>query len=654
MRILGVIFLFAAEILRANTIFYNVDFNKDTVNQPPAIGVGNDSPSGGMYTNSLTVVRSFGQLRNQPLLFSGGSIEFGLNRGGAPDYTLDCDVETHNLAAGGSLDLGPFVLAYGQMTAPDLHNYPVGWTDDQAHHLHLTVGVGNSASNTWSFQVDNNEPIAGTGRPPGFDLYDFFLSAYNVQAAIDNIVIGSTTNFVPLKAFFPLSDASGHGPMDRVARDAEGNFYCTAFYGGSLNEWGTVFKTDKHGNLLWVYKLDDNSGENPFGGVIVGDDGFLYGTAANDSIFKMSTDGRLIWSVLFTNAATGQNPFAGVIELRNKTNGIELYGTTAYGGAYGSGTVFKLDASRQLHVLHSFSGFGAPHSRLVLGDDGFLYGTTPSDTPYGTIFKISRSGDFFTNLFVFDGTNGGAPMAGLTKYGRNTFYGTTEEGGTNFQGTIFRITTSGVLTTLHSFGPAVDGDVSGPSEGGAYPASELVLGRDGNFYGTTTSGGLTNIQFNDYDFGTVFRISPAGDFQKLANFHGGDGSYPVGAMIEGKPGTFYGTAKETDRDPSGYSSAGTIFSFSAARPEIVIDRPSAAAIAGVQSVIFGKTKSDTPVTNVFYSLNGGSWLEATSTNGWSTWQGAAALQQGIRNTIKAYAVSAFGDRSRTNTLNFKW
>jgi uncharacterized repeat protein (TIGR03803 family) len=428
-------------------------------------------------------------------------------------------------------------------------------------------------------------------------------------------------------------------------------------FGGSPNEWGTIFKTDKHGNLLWVFQLDDNSGVNPFSGVIIGDDGFLYGTTAFPlgSVFKMSTDGQLIWSVPFTNAATGQHPYAGVIELHNEKNEIELYGTTAYGGAYGNGAIFKVDASGQIHVLHSFVGFGgagAQPGRLVLGDDGFLYGTTATDTPNGTIFKISPSGAFFTNLVVFDGTNGGTPMAGLTKYGRNTFYGTTERGGTNSQGTVFRMTSSGVLTILHTFGPSEGGYFSGQSEGGLFPDSELVLGRDGNFYGTTTSGGLTNPQFYDFDFGTVFRISPAGGFQKLADFHGGDGSYPIGAMIEGEPGRFYGTATETGGDPDGYTSAGTIFSFSATRPTVVIDRPSG-LVAGNELEISGKAKCDPPVTMLLYRVNDGGWLEATTTNGWLNWSGAAPLTAG-KNTIQAYAVSAFGDISRTNTLRINW
>jgi uncharacterized repeat protein (TIGR03803 family) len=662
MRVLGVIILFAAEILRANTIFYDVNFNRDRLNKPPAIGVGTNSPTGGPYVDYSTVVRSFGQLTNRPLLLPivpGNSIEFLLGRG-SPDYTVDFDFETHNLTTNGYFLLTPiFALGGdGQMTAPDFQKYPFTWTDDRAHHLHIVVGV---TPNIWSIQLDNGDPISGTSAG-GVDLkeLDFSLQDYgtNGQAAIDNIVIGTTTNYLPLNVFFPLSQKTGRGPEDRVARDAAGNFYGTAVFGSSpfsLGDYGSVFKTDKHGNLLWVFYFTNDNGANPSGGVTIGDDGFLYGTTAFGgigTIFKMSQNGQLVWSVPF-NGTNGSHPYAGVIEIRNQIGEIELYGTTSYGGAYGNGTVFKLDSSRKIHVLHSFSAGGTdgarPH-RLVLGDDGFLYGTTAFDQTNGTIFKISPSGAFFTNLFVFDGTNGGIPMAGLIKFGKHTFYGTTERGGTNFEGTVFRITSSGVLTTLHSFGSPGDNSFTGRSEYGSLPDSELVLGHDGNFYGTTTSGGITNLLIPGN--GTVFRISPAGDFQKLADFHGGDGSSPVGAMIEGEAGTFYGTALGLFNYENPYLSPGTVFSISAMRPRIVIDHVSAALSGSGELEITGKTKCDPPVTNVLYRINGDSWLQATTTNAWLTWAGAATLVRG-KNTIQAYAVSAFGDRSRTNTLHFK-
>ena len=682
MRIVGVIVvLFAAAVLRANTIFYDVNFNHDRLNHPPATGVGTNSPTETLNALQFSpaglpiVIKSFDQLTNRPLLFTGGEIggiNFSLGRG-TPDYTLDFDFETHDLTTNGYFEINPlFVLGgNGQMTTIDGQNFPLGWTDDQVHHLHMIIGAGSSTNN-WSVQLDNDEPIVGTTTITIFDLrsIDFSIMA-NAEVGIDNIVIGTTTNFMPLKAFFSMSPTSGLGPEDRVVRDSAGNFYGTATFGNPLalhpGDYGSVFKTDAKGNLVWVFGFNNDNGANPSGGVIIGDDGFLYGTTQYPSgaVFKMSQNGELIWSVPFNYTNGPWVPRAGLTEVRNSKGEIELYGTTQYGGAYGGGTVFKLDASRKIQILHSFAGVGevgAWPNRLVLGNDGFLYGTTAFDQTNGTIFKISPNGKIFTNLFFFDGTNGGVPMAGLTKYGKDAFYGTTYYGGTNFQGTLFRVTTAGVLTNLHIFGPSDNGLFSGPSENGLFPESELVLGRDGNFYGTTTSGGITNTETtygnNLQGFGTVFRISPAGDFQKLADFHGGDGASPVGAMIEGQTGKFYGTALGFDQNENPDLGPGTIFCLSAMRPVLVIDpidrhSVTIVPINQVELGITGRAKCDPPVTNIFYRLNDGNWFTAETTNGWSNWAGVVAPVSGT-NLIQAYAVSAFGDGSRTNALRFRW
>ncbi len=654
--------LFAVGSLRANTIFYNVDFNHDQLNQPPAVGAGTNSPTAGPETGSPVVVKSFDQLRDRPLLISGESynaLEFPLKRG-APDYTIDFDFETHNFTTNGLFVISPILTltGNGQVSGNDERNYPFTWTDDQAHHLHIVFGVANPASNQWSAQLDNSEPIIG-GYPGSFDPRELDFSVLdadsNSRVAIDNVVIGTSTNYMPVNVFFPMSKYVGSGPQEKLTRDAEGNFYGTSVAGQSTlfpGNYGTVFKIDKHGQLVWVFHFNNSNGANPHGGVTIGSDGFLYGSTAFGGIgtvFKMSEDGKLIWSVYF-EGTNGSYPSAGVVTVPNQKGEVELYGTTTGGGANGNGTIFKLDASQNIHVLHSFLNGEAgawPH-RLLLGDDGLLYGTTQFENTNGTIFRISRSGADFTNIFVFNGTNGSAPGAGLTKYGKNTFYGTTEGGGTNFEGTIYRITTSGEFTLMHTFGLATN--FLGPSVTGNAPESELVLGRDGNFYGTTFWGGFVDFG-NYYGYGTVFRMSPAGDFQKLADFHGGDGSAPAGAMIEVERGKFYGLATEMIGAFS--FNEGAIFNVSAMQPTIVIDKPSQSTGGNAtQFQITGKTKCDPPVTNVFYSINGGDWIQATTTNGWLNWAGVATVQKG-KNTIQACAVSAFGDISKTNTMKFK-
>jgi uncharacterized repeat protein (TIGR03803 family) len=174
---------------------------------------------------------------------------------------------------------------------------------------------------------------------------------------------------------------------------------------------------------------------------------------------------------------------------------------------------FGASAGLVLTSLHSFqvftSGGAHPSAGLVQGSDGNFYGTTVSGGPYGykgTVFKISATGAL-TNLYSFTGGNDGTyPFGGLVQGSDGSFYGTTRDGGTNGgQGTVFRISATGALTTLYSF--------TGKDGGG--PQAGLVQGSDGNFYGTTYGGG---------GGGTVFRLSvvapPAPAFQAVTLTHG--------------------------------------------------------------------------------------------------------------------------------------
>ncbi len=209
--------------------------------------------------------------------------------------------------------------------------------------------------------------------------------------------------------------------------------------------------------------------------------------------------------------------------------------------------------------LHSFkyTDGWAPWAPLVQASDGNLYGTVSSggnpscagggySTGCGTVFRITPSGKL-TNIFLFDGTNGSAPFAGLVQAANGDFYGSTSNGGTgNYYacpyncGTIFTLTPSGTLTTLHNFNYT----------DGAQPTGALVLGIDGNYYGTTSAGGAV-------DAGTFFVITPSGTLTTLYTFTGGDdGGYPYGSLIQTLDGNFYGTAWS-----GGANGFGTVFTF---------------------------------------------------------------------------------------------
>jgi uncharacterized repeat protein (TIGR03803 family) len=240
----------------------------------------------------------------------------------------------------------------------------------------------------------------------------------------------------------------------------------------------------------------------------------------------------------------GANPQASLVQ------GLDgnFYGTTAGG----QGTVFKITPGGTLTTLHTLDDVGNPpiyvyaQAGLVLATDGNFYGTTPSGgnlslcRPFfsppqgcGTVFKITPSGTL-TTLHSFDVTDGAKPSAGLVQATDGNFYGTTISGGATTCndgygcGTVFKITPGGTLTTLHSFDGGTDG---------AFPYAALVQATDGNFYGTAIAGGANGA-------GTVFKITPGGTLTTLYSFcsqtNCTDGAEPYG-LVQATDGNFYGT-----------------------------------------------------------------------------------------------------------------
>ena len=194
---------------------------------------------------------------------------------------------------------------------------------------------------------------------------------------------------------------------------------------------------------------------------------------------------------------------------------------------------------------------------MIQGSDGNFYGTTAygGTNGVGTVFKITSDGTL-TTIWHFgslsNNVDGKWPLAGLVQGSDGNFYGTTAQGGTNITcysgcGTVFKITPDGTLTPLWQFG-SLSNKADGSNPNG------LVQGSDGNFYGTTVGGG-TNIP---YSYGTVFKITPAGTLTPLWQFgslqNHLDGLAPRAGLVQGSDGSFYGTAAY-----GGTNSQGTIF-----------------------------------------------------------------------------------------------
>jgi uncharacterized repeat protein (TIGR03803 family) len=233
-------------------------------------------------------------------------------------------------------------------------------------------------------------------------------------------------------------------------------------------------------------------GGSPGAGLIQGSDGNFYGTtevggaSGDGTVFKVTPAG--VESVLysFTSGADGGFPEAALIQGSDGN----FYGTTQAGGASGYGTVFKVTPAGVETVLYSFGGGtdgSYPYAGLTQGTDGNFYGATDQGgaNNFGTIFKVTPAG-VETVLWTFgSGTDGLHPYGTLIQGADGNFYGTTFQGGTNNHGTIFEITPAGVETVLYSFGGA-------PYTDGWFPQGGVIQGADGNFYGTTEAGGANS------------------------------------------------------------------------------------------------------------------------------------------------------------------
>jgi uncharacterized repeat protein (TIGR03803 family) len=292
--------------------------------------------------------------------------------------------------------------------------------------------------------------------------------------------------------------------------------------------------------------FNGKNGAGPEAALVQASDGSLYGTTVvggaggYGSVFRITTQGALQTLYSFCtlpNCSDGAYPYGGVVQGPNGN----FYGMTFQGGAGcaaaggGCGTVYRITPQGVLTTLHSFDGNdgGFSYAGLVLGKDGLFYGTTiygePTDS--GTIFKITADGKF-TNLYTFCARTGcpdGSTPLQLVQDAAGNFYGTTAGGGgPNNGGTVFKVTSSGTLTTLHKFCALAN------CPDGAKPEGTLLIAGDGNLYATTYAGGA-------FGFGTAYRISPIGAFKKLHNFNGSEGSNPYDGLSIGSNGSFYGT-----------------------------------------------------------------------------------------------------------------
>lgn len=394
------------------------------------------------------------------------------------------------------------------------------------------------------------------------------LLAFIVACTLGLTAQAATTFTVKHK--FLNTDPGGLGiPNGFLAQGRDGNLYGTTFQGSTGN--GGAFKISPTG--VYNSPLNFNAlieGRSPQAGFSLGTDGNFYGTTVNagvngvGTIYRMTPTGSVtvLHNFITTFPGCNRNDAFGNGSPPIQGRDGNWHGTTSAGGNCINpptvGTVYKLTSTNSFSLIHRFNNTdgAVPLAPLILGKDGNFYGTTRQggSLGWGVVFRVTPTGSLKV-LHNFGSTNAESLLISPLVQGTDgNFYGTTHSVN-GFAGSIFKVTASGIFTNLHTFV-----GFNKFAEGFRLTAG-LVQASDGNFYGTTSGGGLGN--FISTGCGVLFKITPTGVYSVLHAFDGfADGCISV-TQSSGQSlsvhtnGKIYGTAKGGGSTSS--NTAGTLF-----------------------------------------------------------------------------------------------
>ncbi|HEX4441257.1 MAG TPA: choice-of-anchor tandem repeat GloVer-containing protein [Thermoanaerobaculia bacterium] len=491
--------------------------------------------------------------------------------------------------------------------APGDGGYPFGGVVRSASGaLFGTTSAGGSFGFGTLFRVDTDTTftvLADFDRPgPTIPLAEPTLLADGTLAGTGSAggahEIGTVYAFPPGGPFAVLhsfGSFDGSIPIGGLHQHSDGLIYGTTIAGG--NGAGTVFRFDLSGELeyLHLFAFDGEDGVSPFGSLVAGPGGVLFGTTLGGG----TGDGGTIFTIDAAGTYSQTHSLAngeGAVFYDGLTPGSDgkLYGVTSTGPP----TALRTPDGSDVDVLHTFtfqemSGIGW---RLAEGPDGNFYGTSNGGGDRGSIYRLTPDGDVTTvHEFALDGGEGEAPSEGLVTSPWGLLYGTNGVRGPSGSGTAFQVDTEGRVRVLHAF------DLTD----GAYPSS-LNAVSGGVFFGTTMQGAYGSS-------GTIFQMDRYGNLTTLYVFNMNSGGVPSGTVVEATDGNLYGT---TSTGGQGGFGTGVIYRFLLPVRVFSIEPSSGDPLGGTAITVTGRGYEDSLILQIgdnFGSVLGANATQITAT-----------------------------------------